>query len=177
LGELEGAEAAKVAETVRLDPTLQAVVAEVQALSETMESVLGAEPLPTVEEFELKLEPSYSMPCGKVVKFPYYWVSGAVAAAFAVMVLIQEKDFPQTVPQETMMFEMDLQAEPAVPMSLPVDSAPKAAAETAGGGEHGGTGGASTPATEEYSICGCSPDDHGNAAGGRASDGRLGPVG
>ena len=112
MGELEGAEAAKVAEAVRLDPTLQAVVAEVQALSETMESVLGAEPLPTVEEFELKPEAHYPMPSSKVVKFPYYWVAGAVAAAFAVMVLIQEKEFPLALHQEAVVFEMDLVPEP-----------------------------------------------------------------
>ena len=108
LGELEGDEAAQIEVAVAGDVALQAVVAEARAMGELMETMLESEPLPEVEVMEVKAPSTYEMPSRKIVKFPYYWVSGAVAAAFAVMVLLNDKDAPLVLPMETVTFEMQL---------------------------------------------------------------------
>ena len=108
LGELEGDEAAQVAEAVARDPALQAVVEDVRALSGALETALETEGLPEVAPLALAAEAAYPTPGGKVVRFPYYWVSGAVAAAFAVMVLLNDKESPLVPQADPVIFEMDL---------------------------------------------------------------------
>lgn len=108
LGELEGDEAAQVEAVVAGDPALKAAVEEARALRALMETVLESEPLPEVEPLEFKASSQYVMPNRKLVKFPYYWVSGAVAAVFAVMVLIFDEGSPIVRQEKAVTFELQL---------------------------------------------------------------------
>jgi Ca-activated chloride channel family protein len=118
LGELEAEEAAQIEAAIAGNPALEAVVADARVMGDLMGTVLESEPLPEVEALELKAESQYVMPSQKIVRFPYYWVSGAVAAAFAVMVLLNDKESPLMPSSDAVIFEMDLE-----PMPMEVFSA------------------------------------------------------
>ncbi len=104
LGELQGAELVEIEAAVRADPALQAAVAEIRAMAGELTEVLAKEPT------EMAVEPKADPYRRKVVRFPYYIISGLAAACFAVMVVLH-KDPP--VEPERRTFELNLASEAA----------------------------------------------------------------
>lgn len=104
LGELEGADHAEIDAAVRGDPALQAAVAEIRTLAGELSGALGREPA------AVRLEPAVDPYRGKMVRFPYYIVSGLAAACFAVVAVLQQ-DAPTEPERRT--FELNLASEAA----------------------------------------------------------------
>lgn len=124
LGELEGEEATAVATAVASDPALAAVVEEVQAMAGSLEDAFGAEPLPVVTPIRVtETERERSRDLAKIVRFPYYWVSGLAAAAFAVLLVVKTSQTPiahqEKVPAATYTYQLDLGEAPTEPVALP----------------------------------------------------------
>ncbi|WP_221033066.1 YfbK domain-containing protein [Actomonas aquatica] len=116
LGELEGEEARHVAAAVAADPALQAVVEDVRAMGDDLEGVLAAEALPEVEPVrpsELKDE-LYPFTPKKVVRFPVFWVSGLMAAGFAVMMVVYNRNNPGAQ-EQVITYDLDLTNLPPAP--------------------------------------------------------------
>lgn len=125
LGELAGSEHAAIDSAVQADPTLQAAVAEIRALAGDLSEALAAEPVggraAVVAPPEVgKVQPARETPA-RVVRFPYFLVSGLAAACFAVMVAVRETRSPvaprieEVATQERQVFELLL------PPLTPVD--------------------------------------------------------
>lgn len=105
LGELEAAEAATVAAALANDPAAQMMVEEIRALSTRLGSALATESRPaasaptamaatvSTEYRRVEAESGWS----RVIRFPqfYFVISGAAAAAFAVMVLWRQPEFQE----------------------------------------------------------------------------------
>lgn len=111
LGELDHVEHAAVAAAVAADPALQAAVAEVRALAGELTGALASEPEPVAEPLNPPTpapvgNEALPEPAGKVVRFPYYWITGLAAAAFAVLVAVRDEESP-LVPT-TRVYELDL---------------------------------------------------------------------
>jgi len=125
LGELEGEEAALIAAAVAADPALAAVVEDVQAMAGSLEDVFAAEPAPAVTPLDLpriETETERAKDLGKIVRFPYYWVSGLAAAAFAVLIAVRSTQDQFAPREEVIRYDLDLgeAAQPEVaPMALP----------------------------------------------------------
>ena len=115
LGELDGVDYAEIDAAVRGDPALQTAVAEIRALAGELTGVLGREPAAA--------EPAVDPYRRKVVRFPYYIVSGLAAACFAVVAVLQQ-DAPTEPERRT--FELNLASE-AAPTPAPADTAEAAA--------------------------------------------------
>ncbi|MCF3652528.1 vWA domain-containing protein [Synoicihabitans lomoniglobus] len=107
LGELDGAEAMAIAAAVAADPLLTAAVEEIRATMLTLEDVLAAEPVPAVNPIELPTE-DYPLDSRKVVRFPYFWVSGLMAAGFAVLVVVHDPESPVKPQEEVLHYEVNL---------------------------------------------------------------------
>ncbi len=110
LGELEGAEALAIAAAVAKDPELQAAVAELRTLAVDLEGALAAEPLPVVtpvQASELKDE-VYPFTPKKVLRFPVFWVSSLMAAGFAILVVVQNRQLPIAPQEEVIRYDLDL---------------------------------------------------------------------
>ena len=75
-----------------------------------------------MEPIQLKPEALPVSPGRKLVRFPYYWVSGAVAAAFAVMVLLQDEASPLAGHEAAVVFDLEL-APPPIDSAVALPSA------------------------------------------------------
>ena len=126
LGELAGEEHTRVAAAVAADPALREEVNEIRATAGSLETALGAEPLPTTEQFVLIDQNDYPTNAKKsnVTRFPYYWVAGLAAAAFAVLVLVQDPESPMVPQEEVIRYTLDLGETPeARPEAAPLGAA------------------------------------------------------
>lgn len=94
LRELTGQEVAEVATAIERDPALAAEVAAIRALGGDLESALQAESLPATEPVELAERIEFPPGNRTAKRFPLYWVSGLVAAGFAVLVVVQRPESP-----------------------------------------------------------------------------------
>ncbi len=114
LGELEGDEALAIAAVVAADPALMAAVDEVREMVGDLEGALAAEVLPVVEPIsssELKDE-VYPFTPKKVLRFPVFWVSGLMAAGFAVLMVVHNRDVSLAPQEEVIRYDLDLRPAP-----------------------------------------------------------------
>ena len=131
LGELDGPEAATVAAAVAADPELQAVVDDVRAMAGTLASALAEEALPTVKPIALPRQEVYPLSGRKVVRFPYYWVSGSIAAAFAVLFAVYERNSGYEMEEKSVAYDVEF-AEVALPEAMFAVDAEETPAEAEG---------------------------------------------
>lgn len=142
LGELDADDCAAVEAALRNDPAAQAAVEEIRALSSRLEDALANEPIEPATPFVAEPAPLSERP-GKVVAFPYYWVSGLAAACFAVLLVLRptptetareavaqapvpaKRAAPATAAPETRLVEPGLAADIAKARRLPSDSLPE----------------------------------------------------
>ncbi|HEX2099555.1 MAG TPA: hypothetical protein VHF69_02765, partial [Candidatus Synoicihabitans sp.] len=117
-GELEGDELAAVEAAIAADPALQAAVAELRALGAELQTVLTDEPPSVAAAPVSRAVPSLERT--KVTRFPYYLVSGLVAAGFAVLVAVRDPQSPMQKHEEVMHLELSLPTASAVePEEIP----------------------------------------------------------
>lgn len=105
LGELSGDERAQIAAIVQDDPALQAAVAEIRALAGDLTDALATEPV-TVPSLSTDGASSRSslareVASRRVVRFPYFLISGLAAAGFAVLVAVHDTNSPVRPKVET----------------------------------------------------------------------------
>ncbi len=140
LGELEGDEHATIEAAVQHDPALQAAVAEIRALAGELTEVLAGESTEQATSVLAVAIPAQPAPWtrpAKVVRFPYFLISGLAAACFAVMVVLYDGESPVRAkfetaePAPTTMMEMMLppldeavSADAIMPLEMPVIAAP-----------------------------------------------------
>ncbi len=98
LGELPDNERVAIESAVQADPALQAAVAEIRALAGDLSDALAVEPVaaPLAEDVLAPANPpqSENPKPDRVVRFPYFLISGLAAAGFAVMVAVHETRSP-----------------------------------------------------------------------------------
>jgi len=119
LGELDGDESALVANAIRNNPAALAAVQEIQALAGKLESALADEPIEPLAPAEVEAEAAAP---GKIIRFPFYAVSGLAAACLALVFVLRPqpvKEGPLSAPTATSV----VQTSPAAAAPAPVEAA------------------------------------------------------
>ena len=114
LGELDAEEAALIAAAVAQDAALQAVVDEVRAMAGDLEGAFAAEALPEVAAINLSQGDNevYPLDSRKIVRFPYFWVAGLMAAGFAVVVALYDNGKKYASKDQVVIYDIDLTSLP-----------------------------------------------------------------
>ena len=120
LGELDGDEANLIAAAVAQDPVLQAAVDEVRAMAGELEGAFASETLPEVTSINLAqvAHEDYPLDSRKIVRFPYFWVAGLMAAGFAVIVAFYDDGEMHALKDRVVTFDLDLSSLPASDSSV-----------------------------------------------------------
>lgn len=113
LGELSGAEAAAVAAQVAANPILREAVEDVRETVACLQASLEREPLPDAVAVKIP-GGNYPLDSRKIARLPYFWVSGLMAAGFAVMVVLHDPASPLKEKEELIHYTLELE-----PMAAP----------------------------------------------------------
>ena len=159
LGELPPDEAAVVAAAVQRDPALQAAVAEIRALAGDLTEVLGAEPViaPPVAPTEAVPRRSLAEEVAprRIVRFPYFLISGLAAAGFAVLVAVYDESSPVRTSQDVARKPVPLElsfTEASAPASAEVATAATADATVASSALAGRAAETIPPVAETFAL-------------------------
>jgi hypothetical protein len=124
LGELDGEESALVAKAIRDDAAALAAVEEIQSLAGQLESALADEPIEPRVPAEIEVPAAAP---AKIIRFPFYAVSGLAAACVAVVLVLRPaavKERPAALPTSSEVAATAPAALPAPAVSSTPEVAP-----------------------------------------------------